>query len=189
MLRYKWIQSHCKETDKIVDIGGNEGHIFNGWDRNNVTTVDLDVYNIPNFVRASAEELPFSDDSFDVAVLAEILEHVEDPDKALSEALRVASKVIITVPYEHKWGKDLRPFHYFDKIVEENDGNLEGEAIKGNPNCVDFYKDDGYKHLFHHRFFSPETLDDFICKNFDGDYFIQEIDNNNMYCIGAVLVK
>lgn len=189
MLRYQWIQSHCNNNDKIVDIGGNEGHIFYGWNRDNVTTVDLDVYDIPNFVRANAEELPFDDGSFDVAVLAEILEHVDNPDKALQEALRVADKVIITVPHEHKWGDDLRPFHYFDNILDENDGNLEGEAIKGNPRCKDFYTDDGYKHLFHHRFFDPQSLEEFITKNFDGDYFIQELDNNGMYCIGALLVK
>lgn len=40
-------------------------------------------------IQASAEALPFTDDSFDVVVAGEILEHVQDLDATVTEALRV----------------------------------------------------------------------------------------------------
>jgi ubiquinone/menaquinone biosynthesis C-methylase UbiE len=64
-----------------------------------------------NFHLANAQNLPFPDNSFDVAVLGEILEHVEDPPKVLQEALRVCrKKMLITTPNEHEWTPDAKPF-------------------------------------------------------------------------------
>jgi SAM-dependent methyltransferase len=65
---------------------------------------------IQNFVQADAESLPFGDKSFDVAVLSEILEHVNNPVVAIQEARRVAHFVIICVPNEYLWSEDKKPF-------------------------------------------------------------------------------
>lgn len=54
---------------------------------------------------ADCEKLPFDDNSFDVVTLMEILEHVENPKKALQEARRVCKSegsIIITVPNEER---------------------------------------------------------------------------------------
>lgn len=49
-----------------------------------------DIYNIA-----------FADDSFDVVYCFEVLEHLHEPDRALSELARVASKhVVLSVPHE-----------------------------------------------------------------------------------------
>jgi ubiquinone/menaquinone biosynthesis C-methylase UbiE len=46
-----------------------------------------------------ATSLKFSDNSFDTALLFEVLEHANNPDAILKEAKRVSSKnVLITVP-------------------------------------------------------------------------------------------
>ena len=43
--------------------------------------------------------MPFDDDAFEVAVLADVLEHLNDPHAALREATRVASAgVIVLLP-------------------------------------------------------------------------------------------
>ena len=43
--------------------------------------------------------LPFNDNSFDTVIMFELLEHVEDPDRILKEAKRVAKKnILVTVP-------------------------------------------------------------------------------------------
>ncbi len=49
------------------------------------------------------ERLDFEDNSFDTVVCLEVLEHLEDPEKALKELVRVARKrVIITIPFNEK---------------------------------------------------------------------------------------
>lgn len=53
---------------------------------------------------ASAYRLPFDDQSFDLVLCCEILEHLEHPRQALSEIARVASRhVLLTVPWEPVW--------------------------------------------------------------------------------------
>jgi len=52
-------------------------------------------------VVGSAEALPFPDESFDVALSTQVLEHVPEPYRALGEAVRVLKKggrLILTVP-------------------------------------------------------------------------------------------
>lgn len=65
-----------------------------------VTTVDIDPDLHPDYV-ASVTSLPFPDNSFDVAVAFEVLEHIkfEDVSQALSELIRVSKKgVVISIP-------------------------------------------------------------------------------------------
>lgn len=53
------------------------------------------------------DRLPFEDESFDVVVLSQILEHLFDPKKILKEAIRVSKKhVIIGLPNDFVY--DLR---------------------------------------------------------------------------------
>lgn len=56
----------------------------------NVTIKKGDIYN-----------LPYKDNSFDLVLSAEVLEHLENPDEALDELKRVSKKyVILSVPDE-----------------------------------------------------------------------------------------
>lgn len=53
------------------------------------------------FREGSIYELPYEDSSFDLVVCTEVLEHLEEPTKALKEILRVSKKyLIISVPNE-----------------------------------------------------------------------------------------
>lgn len=53
------------------------------------------------FRQASVYELPFEDGAFDAVLCAEVLEHVEEPDRALKELLRVCSdRLLVSVPNE-----------------------------------------------------------------------------------------
>jgi SAM-dependent methyltransferase len=66
-----------------------------------LTTVDFDSKLEPDCV-ADIRALPFEDNSFDVVLTSEVLEHLpwQDVDKALIELHRVSKKyVVISVPY------------------------------------------------------------------------------------------
>lgn len=55
-------------------------------------------------VFGTAERLPFGDDSFDLVLALEVLEHVDDPRAGLREIARVAREtVILSVPREPIW--------------------------------------------------------------------------------------
>jgi ubiquinone/menaquinone biosynthesis C-methylase UbiE len=55
----------------------------------------------PQFLHASAHQLPFADDRFDVVVAAEVLEHLPDPVKGLEEMARVGRRhLVLSVPRE-----------------------------------------------------------------------------------------
>jgi 2-polyprenyl-3-methyl-5-hydroxy-6-metoxy-1,4-benzoquinol methylase len=53
------------------------------------------------FKEGSVYELPYQDNSFDLVVCTEVLEHLEEPSKVLKEILRVSKEyVLISVPNE-----------------------------------------------------------------------------------------
>lgn len=99
----------------IVECGCNEGFVSkalmeNG--ANRVIPVDYsaemvvkakDIFGL-NVVQADINQLPFEDQSFDIALGCEVLEHIYNPFKGLSELFRVArEKVVITVPVGRYW--------------------------------------------------------------------------------------
>lgn len=94
---------HSEEM--ILDIGGNKtrkrGRFNIDCYSNNVTYTNIDQQKGVD-VLADAGALPFQDSSFDIVICAEILEHIYDPSKVISEALRILrpnGRLLITVPF------------------------------------------------------------------------------------------
>jgi ubiquinone/menaquinone biosynthesis C-methylase UbiE len=57
-----------------------------------------------SMVQASALTLPFADNSFDLVMAIEVLEHLPDPEQAMREIARVGSgAVVLSVPWEPVW--------------------------------------------------------------------------------------
>ncbi len=68
------------------------------------TRVAQGAREVPGLMVGSAEALPFADGSFDVVVLNEVIEHVEDDRRTLAEAariVRVGGHVVIYAP--NRW--------------------------------------------------------------------------------------
>lgn len=99
-------------VSSLLDVGGAEGykaHIAAKLFGIDARTCDLseeacrrarEIFGIDS-VAADMHDLPFGDNSFDVVLCSESLEHVTDLRKATLELVRVASKaVVITVPQE-----------------------------------------------------------------------------------------
>jgi ubiquinone/menaquinone biosynthesis C-methylase UbiE len=189
--RLNWIRSNVDKSLRIIDIGCNKGHLFTGWDRSNIHSVDIDKYDLPNFTQADATKpLPFKDKEFDIAVLAEITEHTDDPVSVMREAMRISKKLIITVPWEHKWTSELNPFHGVDKIEEkikqEHVNNRLELARMANPEVKEFYSADNYEHLYHKQFYTPELMKEHLSKADIVDYKLYEIRHDNWAWIGVI---
>lgn len=85
---------------KFLDLGCGNGHfseLLPDREFHHVDCVDRDVENFCN-LDLSWDELPFEEDEFDVVLLVEVLEHLENPWHAVREAKRVGRKVVITTP-------------------------------------------------------------------------------------------
>ena len=127
MLTARFKHLDLKRGDRVLDLGCGEGrhvhglHMVGGLD---VIGVDLDepslekarsgLATLPDraeddpfetrFETGNATALDFEDDSFDVLICSEVLEHLPDYDAALREirrVLRPKGRLCITVP--HAW--------------------------------------------------------------------------------------
>ena len=185
MSRLEWTFNQIDKEDKIVEIGCANGEMLK--DYPNTTRVDIDDWkNIENFVCADAKDLPFKDKEFEVAVLGEILEHVPDPSVVLKEAIRVAKRLVITVPYEHEWHHPQAVA--FDTIEkEEKDLGKTREEIYSDSDVVIHYKGSNYKHLRHQRHYTYETLKEELEK-FNLKFSIVKLRNAGLSHFGALIV-
>jgi 2-polyprenyl-3-methyl-5-hydroxy-6-metoxy-1,4-benzoquinol methylase len=103
----------------VLDVGCGEGVLTEQWaDRiapGRIVGIDLEDPKLvaewagrtrPNltFAPMEVEDLRFADGEFDLVAATEVLEHVTDPERALAEMARVASRhLLVSVPHEPLW--------------------------------------------------------------------------------------
>lgn len=101
-------------VESILDAGCGEGFTMNKLRENKIgkriegieyskDAIQLGKKLFPDLIikQGSAYDLPYGNNSFDLITCTEVLEHLEDPAKALKEILRVSKKnLIISVPNE-----------------------------------------------------------------------------------------
>lgn len=101
-------------TDNVLDAGCGEGFILSELKRNNIgkylegidySQEALDIGNklFPDLVlkQGNIYSLPYQDNSFDLVICTEVLEHLEKPEKILDEIERVSRKYcLFSVPNE-----------------------------------------------------------------------------------------
>jgi len=94
------ILPHLRLNDNILDIGTGNGVLFQKLRVENHQVVPLDIKD-QSFIKEvkpvlyDGINIPFRDKHFDVALLITMLHHTAHPQKILSEAKRVAKKIII----------------------------------------------------------------------------------------------
>ncbi|KLT64076.1 bifunctional 2-polyprenyl-6-hydroxyphenol methylase/3-demethylubiquinol 3-O-methyltransferase UbiG [Pedobacter sp. BMA] len=59
-------------------------------------------------------KIPYADDSFDLIILAHVLEHVEHERILIRELKRVAKYIVVEVPKDYRYGVDNRMKHFLD---------------------------------------------------------------------------
>lgn len=98
----------------ILDAGCGEGFTMDKLDKNGIgkkiegieyskNAILLGKKLFPNliFKEGNAYNLPYKDNSFDLVVCTEVLEHLAEPSKVMKELLRTSKKyVLISVPNE-----------------------------------------------------------------------------------------
>ena len=131
-----------KDVRTVLDIG-SAGNIFK--DRYETTTLDaLEKADVKQDLNKN-QKLPFKDNSFDIVVMNQILEHLPSAEEIINEAKRVSKKwVLVGLPNELTYGFRIK-------------------FLIGKPDWK------GYMPYFHKHFFTIDTIEDFI-KRFFGKY-------------------
>jgi SAM-dependent methyltransferase len=96
------LDAGCGEGETIERLGDLLPHPVTGVDLN-PESVRFAAERLPGdrFDTADLLSLPFEDDSFDLVLCLEVLEHIPDPRPALAELARVSSgELILSVPHE-----------------------------------------------------------------------------------------
>ncbi|MBA7691662.1 hypothetical protein ES703_100213 [subsurface metagenome] len=78
-----------------------------------LANIDVALNGMPHFLQLDIETdpLPFSDKQFGVAFLSHVLEHLDNWQFALDEALRVADYVVVVLPHPAYFSGWLSPEH------------------------------------------------------------------------------
>lgn len=125
----------------VLDVGCGEGFTLNRLRKADIgkdligvdfskTAVKLGKEHFPSLDlrEGNIYKLPFKDNTFDLVICLEVLEHLEDPEKALKELVRVSKKhCIISVPNEpyfrlanffrgknlSRWGNDIEHINHW----------------------------------------------------------------------------
>lgn len=138
----KIIELTNPEGKEIVEVGCNEGFVSQALLENgakSVQPVDYDremvlkaksIFGVPA-VQGDINDLPFEDQSFDIALGCEVLEHISNPFKGLSELFRVArERVVITVPVGRYWAGELTHQWILTGLFVEHDSVRVYQADK-----------------------------------------------------------
>lgn len=139
--RIEEIVRRAKGSYTILEVGCNEGFLSAALleEGHHVTSVDKDpsllskakeLFGIEG-IEADVNDLPFLDNAFDLVIAGELLEHLENPGKGLSELFRVSKgKVILSLPIGEYWLGELTHRWQIDAAVVEHDQGLLDYLVK-----------------------------------------------------------
>lgn len=97
---------------RVLEVGCGEGHLsqhlFEAVRPRRAAACDVSLDRVSpacdpriEFVTASAYDLPYPDSTFDLVICCEVLEHLEEPARALAEIHRVGSRwAVLSTPNE-----------------------------------------------------------------------------------------
>lgn len=149
---YKALTGELKKLkiDGILDVGCGEGFILNklkeegigkSWEgidySKDAVEIGKKIHQNLILNKGSIYDSGFKDNSFDLVICTEVLEHLREPKKALKEILRISGKyVLLSVPNEPffllsnftQWGKDIGHINHwtflgFEDFVKKNTGS------------------------------------------------------------------
>jgi SAM-dependent methyltransferase len=90
------VQLIGQDTGSVLDVGCRRRELREHLPED-VRYVGLDLFPPADVIASAEEPLPFDDDSFESVVLADVLEHLNDPHRALDEAMRVSRRSVVVL--------------------------------------------------------------------------------------------
>lgn len=82
-----------RHSDKVLDVGCGTGFVSQLYPNFDITGIDISDGMLANnpykAIKASAESIPFEDNSFDFVIARSLLHHLDRPDIGLKEMFRV----------------------------------------------------------------------------------------------------
>lgn len=121
----------CRDLnpDKVIEVGAGDGsilHYLNEWGFGKhlyaleIADSGLEIIkkrNLGALIEAQTFDgykIPYPDNTFDLLILAHVLEHVEHERQLLRELKRVSRHIVIEVPLDYRFGVDKRVKHFLD---------------------------------------------------------------------------
>ncbi len=173
-------------TEKnVLDVGAGDGVITHIIKAKGIeldpTAVEIASYMGVDVELGNAYSLPYKDNEFEAVLMAGVLEHFAEPEKALAEARRVAPVLYITTPergmvdgkyHVQEWTKEELPV-----FLAQHGYRLEGEievSAKYKSMYAKFVRDDVVSETLsilipsRNEEWLPETLNDLL-KNIRGN--------------------
>ena len=112
LIRQDWVKKQAFEYAKrlsngkgIINLGAGPHRTLLAQEISEspsvAANIDIAANGMPHFIQLDIEKetLPFSDKQFGCAFMSHVLEHLDNWDFALSEAMRVADKVVVVLPH------------------------------------------------------------------------------------------
>ena len=147
---YKNLLSAIKDLkiESALDVGCGEGFTLNKLSENKIgkrlegvdfleTAIELGKKTHPNLILSQGDiyKLKYQNNSFDLVMATEVLEHLKDPKRGLKELIRVSKKyILLSVPNEPifmmanflrgknltRWGNDVEHIqHWSSKSFQQ----------------------------------------------------------------------
>lgn len=150
-----------KSSQKVIDIGCGKGEVTKLLRENGkkVTAVDVNSFKYPRVISDvilyDGQKLPFSDNSFDTALLITVMHHTQNPSIVFKEAVRVGKEiVVIETTFRNLWQKIYTLL--VDSIV-----NLQlrfyKNSYKSDSDWRKLFKDNGFK-VISSKFYEDKKL-------------------------------
>jgi ubiquinone/menaquinone biosynthesis C-methylase UbiE len=117
------------KPEKVLEVGAGDGsilHFLNEWkfgtelyaleiaDTGVAFIKNRKIENLKEATTFDGYKIPYADDSFDLVILAHVLEHVEHERILIRELKRVAKHIVVEVPLDYRFGVDKRMKHFLN---------------------------------------------------------------------------
>ena len=124
MFQWKYV---LKAKGDVLNVGSGEDPVGFG-----DYAVHLDILPLQDahkrFIQASAYDIPCADCSFSTVVLGDIIEHLEDPIRAIREACRVAKNYVVMTIFE-EWRLPKMGYNQPDPKYSDHCWQFDNDTI------------------------------------------------------------